>query len=262
MTVVSAETAEPAFRLLGESGQGVPVQKRADLPRGRLAPAAERRAVSSHQARDVRTDHLHAHFLLKGPQNRLIIKRPALDHHIPAQFFRAGGANDLIDGVFHHRNGQSGGNILNACPVLLGLFYAGIHKDRTAAAQIHGTVREQTQLCKILHVVAQRLGKGLQKAPAAGGTGFIEENIADGSVLDLEALHILTADVNDKIHIGQEVSCGGEVGHGFHHAVIPMKGVLGEILPVARRCHGSHVQRRMFVVKPLQHAADQGDGIA
>ncbi len=122
-------------------------------------------------------------------------------------------------------------DVLNGGAVLLGLLHAGVHKHGAAAAQVHGPVGKQAQGGKVLDVVAQRLGEGLQKAAAAGGAGFVQEDVADGTVLDLEALHVLTADVDDEIHIRHKVLGGGKVGHGFHHAQIGGNAVLASSSP-------------------------------
>ena len=219
-------------------------------------------AEGPHQPGDVRADDLHAHLLLKGPEDGLIIKGAPLDHHVPPQLLGAGGPDDLVDGVFHHGDGEARRDILHAGPVLLGLFDAGVHEDGAAASQVHRPVREEAQLGKVLHVVAQGLGEGLEKAAAAGGAGFIEEDVADGPVLDFEAFHILPADVDDKIHIGQEVPCGGEMGHGFHHAVVAVEGVFRQFLAVAGGGDGGHVKGRMLVVKLLEYAPNQRHGVA
>ena len=79
-----------------------------------------------------------------------------------------------------------------------------------------GRSANSPRAAKLLHVIAQGLGEGLQKAAAARGAGFVEEDVADGTVLDLEALHVLAADVDDEVHIGHEVLGGGEVGHRLH----------------------------------------------
>ena len=213
-----------------------------------LFHAVQRRAVGSHEARDVGADDLHPHLLFKGPENGFVIERAPLDHHMAAQFLRRGGPDHFIDGVFHHGDGQTRGDVLYGCAVLLGLLHTGIHKHGAPAAQVHGAVGKQAQLCEVLHIVAQRLSEGLQKAAAAGRTGFVEENVADGAVFDLEALHVLTADVDDEVHIRHKMLGGGKVGHGLHHAEIRVEGGLGQILAVAGGGDGRHVQLGMALI--------------
>ena len=240
----------------------MPVQQGAGLVRPGLAPAEQRRAVGAHEARDIGPDDLHAHLLLKGPQHRLVVEGAALDHDVPPQLLGGGGPDDLVDGVLHHGDGEAGGDVLDGGPVLLGLLDRGVHEHRAPAAQVYGPLGKEAQLGEFLHVIAQRLGEGLQKAAAAGGAGLVQENVADGPVLDLETLHVLAADVDDEVHIGQEVAGGGEVGHRLHHAVVGVEGVFRQILAVAGGGDRRHVQRRMLVIQLLEHLPDQGHRIA
>ena len=46
--------------------------------------------------------------------------------------------------------------------------------------KVHGPLGEEAQLRKLLHVLAQGLGEGLQEAAAAGGAGLVQEDVADG----------------------------------------------------------------------------------
>ena len=150
-----------------------------------------------------------------------------------SQFLRACGTDDFIEGIFHHADGQPGGDILHRGPILLGLFHRGIHKHGAPAAQVHGSIGQKAQLGKIGHRIAQGIGKGLKERAASRGTGFVEENVVNSAVSDLEALDVLAADVDDELHFGQKLFGGGEVGHGFHHAVIHQQGVLHDLLAVA-----------------------------
>lgn len=105
----------------------------------------------------------------------------------------------FIERIFDHTDGQTRRDILQAGAVFLCLLDRAVHKHRAAAAQIDRTICKQAQGSKLLDVIAQCLGKGLQKAAAAGGTSLVQKDIADGAILDLEALHILAADVDDKV---------------------------------------------------------------
>ena len=64
-----------------------------------------------------------------------------------------------------------------------------------------GLRARQTQLGEILNLVAQRAGKRLQERAAAGGAGLVEEDVVDDAVVNLEALDILPADVDDEIDV-------------------------------------------------------------
>ena len=190
-----------------------------------LAQAVQSSAVSTHQTGNVRPDDLHAHLFFKGAKHSFIIEGTALYHDLAAQLFRAGGADHLVQRVLDHADGQTCRDILDAGTVLLCLLDRAVHEHGAAAAQVHRAVCEQTQCGKLLDVVAQCLCKGLQKAAAAGGAGLVQEDVADGAILDLEALHVLPADINDEIHVRHKVFGSGEMCHRFHQTVIAAESV-------------------------------------
>ena len=264
LAVVAAGAALDADHLLAEGLQLLLVHHGgAALPRLAAAAQAEQGcAVGAHQAGDVGADDLHPHLLFKGAQDGLVVEGAALDHDLAAQLFGAGGADDLVQGVFDHADGQAGADVLDAGAVLLGLLDRAVHKDGAAAAQVHRAVGKQAQRGKLLDVVAQRLGKGLQEAAAARRTGLVQKDVADGPVLDLEALHVLAADVDDEIHVGHEILGGGEVGHRLHQAVIAAEGVFDQVLAVAGGGHAGHLQAGVAAVDLQQLVPDQGQRVA
>ena len=185
-----------------------------------------------------------------------------MHHDLAAQLFRAGCADDLVQCVLDHADGQACRDILDTGTVLLGLLDRAVHEHGAAAAQIHRTVCEQAKARKFLHIVAQCLCKGLQKAAAAGGAGFVQEDVTDGSILDLEALHILPADIDDEIHIRHEVFGGGKVCHRLHQTVVAAEGVLHQLLTVAGGGDAGHLQARVLLVNFEQLIPDQGQRVA
>ena len=92
---------------------------------------------------------------------------------------------------------------------------------------------KEAHLGKVRDGVAQGFGKGLDEGAAAGGAGLVEQNRIDRPVADLEALHVLPADVDDEVHVGGEVAGGVEMGHRFDQAQVTGEGVLDEVLAVA-----------------------------
>ena len=92
---------------------------------------------------------------------------------------------------------------------------------------------KEAHLGKVRDGVAQGFGKGLDEGAAAGGAGLVEQNRIDRPVADLEALHVLPADVDDEVHVGGEVTGGVEMGHCFDQAQVTGEGVLDEVLAVA-----------------------------
>ena len=195
------------------------------------------RAVGPHQPGDGGADDLPAQLQLKGPEDRVVIKCAALDHHMLPQLAGAAGADDLVDGVFHHADGQPGGDVLHRGPVLLGLLDGGVHKHRAAAAQIHRRGAVEPLFGKLRHIAAHGPGEGLDKRPAPGGARLVEHDGVDGPVFDLEALDVLPADIQNKVHLGTEILGGGVVGDGLHHPPVHAEGGFNQLLAVA--CHGA-----------------------
>ena len=185
-----------------------------------LAPAEQGSAVGAHEASDIGSDNLYAHLLLKSPQHRLVVEGTALDHDVPAQLLGRGGPDDLVDGVAHHGHGEAGRDVLNGGAVLLGLLHAGVHEHSAAAAQVHRPLGKQAQLGKLFHVVPQRLGEGLQEAAAAGGACLVELYAVHRAVLNLDAFHVLAADVQDTVNIRLKEGGRIVVGYGLHLALI------------------------------------------
>ena len=110
---------------------------------------------------------------------------------------------------------------------------------------------------EILHRVVQGLGKGLDKRAAAGGTSLVELDAVYRLILDLDAFHILSADVQDTVHVRLKEGGGIVVGHRFHLSLVHEQGGLDERLPVTGRAgvYDLHLFRQ-FAVDVL----DGGDG--
>ena len=262
LAVVAAAAALDGADLLFKVFQLVLGQHGAHLARCGAGFAVQRSAVSAHQARNVRADNIDAHLFFKGAQNRFIIECTALHHNVAAQFFRAGSTDHLIQCVLDHRDGQASADVFNGSAVLLGLLDTGVHEHRAAAAKVNGLIGKQAKGGKLLDIIAQCLGKGLQKAAAARGTGFVQEDIADGPVLDLKALHILATDINDEINVGHKVLGGSKVGHSFYQAAVTMERILDQLFAVTGGGHAGDLQTGVPLVQFQQRFPHQGQRVA
>ena len=230
-TVVGAELTGGGPGLMGEGGQGLGGQQGGLGQTGVLG--GQGRAIGPHHAGDGGAGDLPANLQLEGAQHRVVEKGAALDHNVLAQIIGAGGPNDLVDGVLYHGDGQPRGDVLHRGPVLLGLLDRGVHKDRAPGPQVHRMPGEQPHLGEVGNGVAQGLGEGFNERTTAGGAGLVEEDGVHRAVADLEAFHILAADVDDKVHIRGKVPGGVEMGHGFHQAQVAGEGVFDEVFSVA-----------------------------
>ena len=259
MAVVGAAVAD---RCLGGVFKLFQILRRNE-PAGFKAHGMQGRAVGAHEACDHRTDDLRPQLQLKGPQHRVIEEGAALHHHMAAQLLGGVGPDDLVDGVFHHADGQAGGDILHRGALLLGLLHGGVHKHRAAAAQIHRRPALQAPFGKLRYPIAHGTGKGFDKGAAAGGAGLVEQDRIDGPVFDAEALDVLAADVQNEIHVRLEIAGRRIVGNGLHHALVHAEGVLNQFFAVAR-AGGAADGHPMAaaVIDGLQLLAHQGHGVA
>ena len=68
---------------------------------------------------------------------------------------------------------------------------------------------------KFRYLKVHGLGIGLDKRATAGGACLVQHDIADGPVLDFHALHVLTADIQNKRNARQELFRAFVVRHGL-----------------------------------------------
>ena len=229
--MVGTKAAGGRAGLVGKVGQIVRRQQAAVVQV--QVPGGQSCAEGTHQPGDGGPGHIPAQLLLKGPQHGVVQEGAALDHDVLPQVVGRGGPDDLVNGVFHNGGGQAGGDVRHAGPVLLGLLHAGVHKHGTPGAQIHRLLGEQPQLGEVGDGIAQGLGKGLDEGAAAGGACLVEHDGVHRTVADLKALHVLAADVDDKVHVRPEVGRRLIVGHGLHQAQIAGEGVFDQVLAIA-----------------------------
>ena len=144
-----------------------------------------------------------------------------------------GQLDNLKQGILDDGIGEACGDIRHLRAFLLRLLDVGIHEDGAPGAQIRRVLGEQCDLCEILHAVIQGFCEGFDEGTAAGGAGLVQHNAVDGAVLDLDALHVLAADVQDAVHIRLKGCCGIIVGNGLDLALIQHEGGLQQGLAVS-----------------------------
>ena len=91
-------------------------------------------------------------------------------------------------------------------------------------------------MCELLGCVAKNFGKGLQKAAAAAGAGFVQKDVVDGAVVDFQTLHILAADIENKVYLRLQILGSIKVRHGFYDTIVNTKAVANQFLAVAGDC--------------------------
>ena len=219
-------------------------------------PRHQRRAEGAHDAGYIGAGGPHTGDFLKGAKHRLVVEGAALHHDVFAQVGGVGQLDDLVKGVLDDGVGKSRGNILHRGALFLRLLDVGIHEHGAAGAKIDGIFGEQRFLGKALGAVAQGIGEVLDKGAAAGGAGFVQQYGVHAAVFQLDALHVLSADVQHAVHLRVKKRGGGAVGDGFHLALVQTESrfqegfsvacgagagdarTIGQLVP--EPCHGLH----------------------
>ena len=196
-------------------------------------PGDEGSAEGTHDARDIGADGLAVSDFLEAPQDGVIVEGAALHYDVFAQLRGVGHLDHLEQGIFDHGVGESRGDVRNPRALFLGLFHPGVHEYGAAGAQVNGMLGKNRRLRKVFHAVVQGFGKGLNERTAAGRAGLVQQHAVHGVVLDLDAFHVLSADIQDAVHLRVKEGCGIIMGHGLHLAIVQQKSGLHQGLAVA-----------------------------
>ena len=86
------------------------------------------------------------------------------------------------------------------------------------------------------------MGKILEKGAAAAGAGLVDEDVGDDTVAEPDGFHILPADVEDKVGVGNVVAAGLGVGDGLDGAVVGAEGAGHHFGAVARGAEAKGMQ--------------------
>ena len=195
-------------------------------------------AIGAHAAGDVGTHGMNAGELLKRAQRGIGHKGATLNDHLAADLLGVAQLNDLEQGILDDGIGQAGRDVTHRGAFLLRLLDARVHKDRAAAAQVDGGLSMDGGVGERAHVHVHRDGETLDKAAAARRAGLVEHDVFNHAVLDAQALHVLAADVQDKLDAGQECLGAAQVRDGLDLAGVSLEGLDEQRLAVTR---GGHV---------------------
>ena len=210
-------------------------------------------AVSAHQTGNIRPHDLFAEHLFDGAQDRLVEEGSALHDDFISCFIRIAQLDDLVQSILDDRIRQPRGNVADARAFLLCLFHHGIHKYRAARAQIHRMLRQKPDAGEFLDRHVDRLRVGFDKGTAARRTRFVEHDMIDRTVLDAHALHVLSADVEDKINTGQEFLRRLVMRHRLDNPVVRVKAGLDQPFSVSGYgCIGDIARSRQLLVELRQ----------
>ena len=191
--------------------------------------------------------------LLKRTQRGVGHKGAALDDHLIADLLGVAQLNDLEQGILDDGIRQAGRDVAHRGAFLLRLLDARVHKDRAAAAQVDGGLGMNGGIGKRAHVHVHRHGETLDKAAAARRAGLVEHDVLDDAVLDAQTLHVLAADVQNKLDAGQECLGAAQVRDGLDLAGVGLEGLDEQRLAVARGGHVADGAARGDVVVEIGH---------
>ena len=225
-------------------------------------PRHQRRAKGTHDAGNIGAGGLHAGNLLKGAKHRLIVERAALHHDVSAKVGGVGQLDDLVKGVFDDGVGKSRGNILHRRALFLRLLDVGIHEHGAAGAKVDGIFGEQCLFGKPFCAVAKGIGEVFDEGAAPGGAGFVQQNSVHAAVFQLDALHVLPADIQHAVHLRVKKRGGGAVGDGFHLALVQTESRFQEGFSVACGAGAGDVRALGQLVPETRHGIHGGaDGV-
>ena len=129
------------------------------------------------------------------------------------------------------------------------MFYLGIHKYGTAGTKIDRVFCKQRLMREILHAVVQGLRERLDEGTAAGGTCLVQLYAVYGAVFDLDAFHILTADIQDAVYFRIKESSCIVMGNSLNLTFIKKKSRFDQCLAVTGGAGKSNLRvfRKKFI---------------
>ena len=127
----------------------------------------KRSTEGAHDTGYIGAYDLHARYLLKGTQHRLVVEGTALHDDILTELAHIRQLDDLKEGILYHRICQSRRDIRYRRALLLRLLDIGIHEDGASGAQIHRRLGKERLLREVLCRISQRCGEVLYEGAAA-----------------------------------------------------------------------------------------------
>ena len=204
--------------------------------------AYDRAAVRAHQSRLRGTYYVASADYLEGAQHRFVEEGAALDDDFIAHFREVAHFYDLEQRVLDDGIREAGGYVAHARALFLRLFDAAVHEYGAARTEVDGGGGFQSLFRELFGGHAQRCGEGFDEAAAAGRARFVEQHVGYHAVLDLDALHVLPADVENELHSGQYDVGRRLMRHRFYLSAVEFERVFDEIFAVARAACAADVR--------------------
>ena len=239
-------------------------REQAGGPRRAGAVAGEKgSSVRAHRSGDVGPDHLAAREQLERAQRRVAHERAALHHHVLADLVVVAQLDDLEERVLDDGVGKAGGHVAYGRALLLGLLHARVHEHGAAAAQVNGMLALHGSGGKLLDGHAHGVREVRDEAAAARGARLVQADVLDDAAANLQALHVLAANVQDEVHVGHEGLCAAQVRHRLDLAGVRAQRLDQDALAVARRRHmANHAVVVQVVVDVVHDLAGRAQHVA
>ena len=201
---------------------------------GSAVAREQSRTVGAHVAGNVRTHGVHSGKLLERTQNGIVEECAALHDDVFAHVVRVADLDDLEQCILDDRKGKAGSDVTDRRAFLLRLLDTAVHEHGAATTQVDGMLCLDCGLRKLGNVETQAAREALDEASATGRTRFVQHDVVDNAVFHAQALHVLTADVEDELDVGQHLTRAAQVGDGLDFAGIDAQSLEQQALAVAR----------------------------
>ena len=124
--------------------------------------------------------------------------------------------DDLEQGILDDRVRKTSSNVADGCALLLRLLDAGVHKDGTTGTQVNRKFCLSCCGCKLADVHLHGVGEGRNKGTAACRACLVEHDVLDDAFFDLQALHVLAANIKNKINVWDKRLCTTQVSNSLN----------------------------------------------
>ena len=171
----------------------------------------------------------------KSTENGIIKEGTTLNYNFLAYVTCLAEFDNLEQGIFDYRIRKTSSDICYRSTFLLSLLYTGVHKYGTAGTKVYRLLGHQGNFTELFYVHAHCVGKVIEEGTTTGRAGFVKLDTYNSAVLHAEALHILTADVQQELNARYKEVCSAEVSNGFNLTGIYTKSCLEKGFTVTGR---------------------------
>ena len=199
-------------------------------------------ADGPHESRIRSADDFPSYILFNGAEDSVVAEGTALDNDPVSQRIQTADADDLCKNILDDRAAEACKDIVDLPAVFLLGDNAAVHKDRAAASQNGRVFCLKGALRDLRRGDTHIFRKVFQERTAAGGTGLIDHDIRDDTVVEPDRLHILAADIKDKGCILQVFGASPRMSHRLDDMGVRAEGFGCQKLSVACGRHTSDME--------------------